>query len=186
MINLNDRRQEIIDVATEAFEIITGLPKNIRQDEKERTGIQVLVIQPGTRNLVYVSIKEPSEAAKFFAAEKAVRANILSDVSSGNSENLESMQFSGCISVFVDELVEGMPDKMLQASVSGLNSEEDVTIAVLILAKLLKVKPYDICKNIISNFGRLPNFFYEDANQESHYLWQTPGLLLYNKDSSRR
>ena len=72
MIDLSVRRQEITDVATEMFQKFINLPKDVRPDDKERSGIQVLVWQPGTRNLVLTSVKEPSEAARFFAIEKAV------------------------------------------------------------------------------------------------------------------
>src|SRR6056297_2452844 len=102
MIDLNEKRQDIIAVATELFEKFVNMPKNVRPDNKERTGIQVLVWQPGTRNFLMVSVGEPSEAARFFAVEKAVRSLQNGDVSSGNSADPDIMQFSGSVSIFTE------------------------------------------------------------------------------------
>ncbi|PKM91293.1 hypothetical protein CVU82_01695 [Candidatus Falkowbacteria bacterium HGW-Falkowbacteria-1] len=162
MINLDERRLDIISVATKAFEIITRIPNDVRKDDKERTGIQVLVRQPGTRNLVFVSIKEPSEAAKFFSAEKAVRSDLRFEMTSQESEDPKKLQFPGSVMIEVED------GHFLQASISGLQSEEDVAVAIAILSSLLSTIPSDLCERIRAQGGELPSCFEE----EGHYLYE--------------
>ena len=161
-IDLNSKREEIISAAKEAFEEIVDLPTDVRPDEKERTGIQVLVRQPKTRNLVYLSIKNPSEAAQFFAVEKAVRSEVLFDTSSQNSEDTDIMRFAGSVTVNTDG-----GRYTLQASVSGLKAEEDVTVAISVLSKLLQVHPSEIRKMVERTAGKMPECFYD----KTHYLY---------------
>lgn len=171
MIDLNEKRQDIIAVATEMFEKFVSMPKSVRPDEKERTGIQVLVWEPGTRNLVMVSIKEPSEAAKFFAVEKAVRSHILSDMSSNDSAHPPTMQFAGSLSVFLDELP-GHADEegILRASTSGLTAEEDAATSAAILAKITGVPFSKICDSV-NNYGDLPDWYNEENRSYFQFLF---------------
>jgi hypothetical protein len=170
MIDLNEKRQDIIAVATELFEKFVSMPWDVRSDNKERTGIQVLVWEPGTRNLVMVSIKEPSEAARFFAVEKAVRSIQYGHMSSENSADPDIMQFPGSVSIFPNNF-SGIDEEegTLTASVSGLKAEEDVAISVAILAKIVKSPFYLVCEKIIQHDGALPDWFCD---------W------YYNKDNS--
>ena len=69
----------------------------------------------------------PSEAAQFFAIEKAVRSETLGHSTSQNSEDYPKMKFPGSVTVF-----------NYQVSVSGLKVDEDVFIAVVILSKVLQ------------------------------------------------
>mgnify|MGYP000848891163 CR=1 FL=1 len=168
-MDLNEKRQDIISVATEMFEKFVNMPKSVRPDDKERTGIQVIVWEPGTRNLVMVSIKEPSEAARFFAVEKAVRSHILSDMSSGNSEDVATMQFSGSLSVFLNELP-GHEDNegLLRASTSGLTAEEDAAVSAAVLAKVTGSSFVQICDNVDEHWGKLP-YWHDDTDRRGYF-----------------
>ncbi len=159
-VDLEKMKKQIASLAKDWFEVITNLPGDIRTDEKERTGIQVLVREPGTRNLIYFSVASPSDAAKVFSVEKAIRAHVLGNRSSQNGANPEKLEFAGCVSLFIN-------GAQIQASVSGLKSEEDVFIAVMILSCLSGLSPAAVCKNIKANGGELPACFVDKA----HYLY---------------
>jgi hypothetical protein len=175
MIDLNAKRQEITDVATEIFEKFVNMPQDVRPDDKERTGIQVLVWQPGTRNLVLVSVKEPSEAARFFAIEKAVREDTHGHYSSENSAEPKFMMFAGSISLQMDEIPgfeELGHDAVLTASTSGLKAEEDVAVSAAILAKLTGLSIDEICENVNFNDGVLPDWYYDEDKGYFQFLFE--------------
>ncbi|MFP4515099.1 MAG: hypothetical protein ACLFNO_03805 [Parcubacteria group bacterium] len=170
MIDLNEKRAGIISVATRMFDEITSIPTSIRTDTKVRKGIKVLVRQPGTRNLVLISIKEPSEAAQFFAVEKAVRSHIYFENASQNSEDASIMQFAGSVTVGMYHFY-GHTDSpySLQASVSGLKAEEDVTVAIAVITEILKesnATMKNVADVISEDGGQLPYCFYD----KDHYL----------------
>lgn len=158
-INLNEKRGGIIAVGYKYYDQIMSLTGKFRNDEKPRTGIQIFVREPGTRNLMIASIYKPSEAAQFFAIEKAVRSRVKLDWSSQNSEDPDAMEFRGSVMAEFNGIT-------LQASVSGLTADEDTNIAVRILAYLFKVEPRAIIDDIINHDGELPYFFTENG----HYL----------------
>jgi len=173
MIDLNSKRQEIVAVATEVFEKFVNMPKSVRPDDKERTGIQVLVWEPGTRNLVMVSIKEPSEAARFFAVEKAVRSHIFLDMSSENSAHPRMMQFAGSLSVFLKKLPGHEAEEgILRASTSGLTAEEDAATSAAVLAKILKVSFLEICNSVNSFDGDLPYWYDKEHRSYFQFLFE--------------
>jgi len=173
MIDLSEKRQSIIAVATEVFEKFVGMPKDMRPDDKERTGIQVLVWEPGTRNLVMVSIKEPSEAAKFFAVEKAVRSHVLSDMSSDNSAHPPTMQFPGSLSVFLDELPGHEEEEgILLASTSGLSAEEDAATSAAVLARVTGNSFTEICDCVNDFAGGLPDWYDEADRSYFQFLFE--------------
>jgi hypothetical protein len=173
MINLDEKRQEIIAAATEVFEMFVGMPKNVRPDDKERTGIQVFVWEPGTRNLVMVSVKEPSEAAKFFSIEKAVRSHVMSDMSSGNSANPPAMQFAGSISVFLDDLPGHKNEEgILRASTSGLTADEDAATSAAVLAKVTGASFLEICNSVNYFGGELPDWYDEGNRNYFQFLFE--------------
>lgn len=172
-MDLNEKRQDIISVATEVFEKFVGMPKDVRPDDKERTGIQVLVWEPGTRNLVMVSIKEPSEAARFFAVEKAVRSHVLSDMSSDNSAHPPTMQFAGSLSVFINELPRsGGGEGILRASTSGLTAEEDAAVSAAVLAKVTGNSFVEICDSVNDFGGELPDWYDEEDRGYFQFLFE--------------
>ncbi len=144
------------------------MPKDVRPDDKERTGVQVLVWEPLIRNLVTVSIKEPSEAARFFAVEKAVRAFTNLDFSSENSAFPDYMMFAGSVSLPI-----GYSDiDMLVASTSGLKAKEDVAISVAILSEITGLSIIDVCKNIDNSGGCLPNWYHEENKVYFQFLFK--------------
>jgi hypothetical protein len=155
--SLLERKKKLIDCATKAFAHFVGLPKDVRPDDKERTGIQVLVREPGTRNLVYFSVGQPSEAAMFFAVEKAVRAETLMHPTSQQSEKADVMKFRGSVRFTAD-------GKTYQASVSGLMADEDVAVAVKILSFLFGKSSRNVCGGIINDGGFLPDRFVVSGN----------------------
>ena len=165
MIDLSEKRQDIIAVATELFEKFVSMPKSLRHDDKERTGIQVLAWEPYTRNLVMVSIKEPSEAAKFFVVEKAVRSNESSNMSSANLADSSAMQFPGSLSVFLNELPgRELKEGVLTVSVSGLLGEEDAAISAAIIAKITGVSFIEVCDSVDAFGGVLPDWYDENRS----------------------
>jgi len=170
--DLNGWRNEITAAASRCFIHLVSLPESVRKDEKKRTGIQVLVREPGTRNLVYESIYEPSEAAKFFSVEKAVRSYLRGDVSSTNSENPEKMEYTGSITYVVI-----VGEKYLQVSVSGLKAEEDVTIAIIVTAAVVKVPPLDIMKRIQEMGGKLPDVLFDKDGYLYRMLADSDGIF---------
>ena len=115
-IDLTKKVSEVSKVGHKGFMTIIGLREGIRNDEKMRTGIQLLLQQPGTRNLVFLSIIEPSKVAQVLASEKATRSNVLGDVSSYNSRDPKKMRFGGAVTATFDGVT-------LQASTSGLKEE---------------------------------------------------------------
>ncbi|MDD2680986.1 MAG: hypothetical protein PHE20_02655 [Patescibacteria group bacterium] len=175
MINLDERRQEIVGVATKLFKKFVSMPKDVRPDDKERTGIQVIVWEPGTRNLVMGSIEEPSEAARFFAIEKAVRSHMLSDMSSGNSANPDSMEFAGSVSIFYshpEKKGEKLQEGILRVSTSGLTAEEDVAVSVSIIARIIGCSFAETCQYIQACNGKLPAWYEEDNKGYFQFLFE--------------
>ena len=165
MIDLKEKCENIIFAVQGCFGALNGLPNEVRKDDKERTGIQVLIREPGTRNLLFFPVAFPSQAAMFFAAEKAVRSYLLKDPCSQNSADPEKMEFAGSVMITVDGV-------SIQVSVSGMKAEEDVAIAVMTLAHIFNVNPKKICLQITMAGGRLPDCFY----MSGHYLRRFLGL----------
>lgn len=174
MIDLNAKRQDVIAVATELFEKFVSMSKDVRSDDKKRTGIQVLVWEPGTRNLVMISAKDPSEAAKFFSIEKAVRAECNFDHSSQNSANPGKMQFAGSVALQMNEIpgfgnLSG--NAILVASTSGLKEEEDVAVSIAILSKITGLTFKEVCNIIDLNDGLLPDWCYNETKGYFQFLF---------------
>ncbi len=171
-IIIEDKRALIQQLGTELFEKIINLPSDIRFDEKPRTGIQIVARETATRNLVMVSIKEPSEAARFFAVEKTVRTESLCHATSGDSQNPDAMQYAGCVIYLPKE--EGMFP--YHVSVSGLKAEEDVAIALIILSRIIDKSVSEVTENIMmagegmfnEDLGTLP----EEIFDKQHYLYK--------------
>lgn len=160
MIDLQEKRMEMVALATKVFKEIVGLANYIRNDEKERTGIKVLVWEANTRNLLLFSVGKPSEAAEVFVVEKAVRAAVDHDFSSGNGANPNKMKFAGCVGFEFN-------GQFLQVSVSGLQEKEDVAVATILLAHLIGKSPWQLYKTIKA-IAIMPNFL----EAENDYLGQ--------------
>lgn len=164
-IDLAPRQTEFFSVARQLFNRITHLPITSRGFDINGTGIQVLVRQPGTENIIFFPVYSPSGSASFLAAEKANRSYFKGESASQNSANPEKIEFAGSVTVKFKEIE-------LQASVDGLEWEENVAIAVFMLSCGLGLPPNIICDNVMKNGGRLPPAFFTG----SHYL----NDFLYN------
>lgn len=160
-IDLSDFKERAYKVADEIFYKLTLLPPHIRSDDKERTGIQILLRELNTKNLELISIGEPPTSSLFFAVEKAVRSELYTDSSSGNTADHKTLRFHGSITVYCPET-----EQKIQISVSGLKQEEDVYVGINILAEILQKSKENICQIIAMSGGVLPSCF-EDA---THYL----------------
>ncbi len=144
--NLNNR-MSLLDFVKELYNNLTTLPKDVRYDDKVRTGIRILIREIGTSNIILESIGMPSEAAQFYAIEKAVRSETLCQVASQNSANAEKKKFAGSITVF-----------NYQVSVSGLSADEDVFISIVVMAKILGKNIEFVISEIERNGGLLPEW----------------------------
>jgi hypothetical protein len=158
MINLKEKELEIMETAAFWFNTLMNLPNEIRQDTKERTGISVYIREPGKRNSLHFSVSQPSADATDFAVEKAVRSHVLGHVSSQNSEDPEKLQFAGSLTLEIDGTI-------IQVSVSGMQSFEDVFIAIQILSRISGAYTYSVCLSIAEKGGELPKFTHWYENQ---------------------
>lgn len=175
LFDLKSKRQEITAVATEMFEKFVNMPRDVRPDDKERTGIQVLVWQPGTRNLVLVTVREPSEAARFFAIEKAVRSETNGHYSSENSAEPKQMMFAGSITLQLNDIpgFEELSDEVVLAvSTSGLKAEEDVVVSASIQSKLTGLTFEEVCQEVDNNDGDLPDWYYYEDKGYFQFLFE--------------
>lgn len=159
MISLTEKIALLEVVAARFFAYITSLPTNVRPDDKNRTGIHVFVGYLGTRNIIQFSISQPSDAAKIFAIEKAVRTHTYQEYSSANSQDEKQCQFPGCVAV-------DTPDGKLYASISGLKGDEDATGSLAILTTLLNKDVDEIMAYITQSGGQLP----DDLSDLSSYM----------------
>ncbi len=157
-LDLQSKRRDIHAFGLKIFNEIINTPKEIRDDDKERTGIMILVREVNSRNLIFVKILEPSEATNYFVVEKAVRSETLGQAASQNSENEEEFKFAGSITIKLDN------GKKYQVSVSGLKAHEDVVVAILVMAKVFDVTSYDVIENIKEFGGELPSFLIDKKN----------------------
>ena len=157
-MDLLEKKERVYKTATFWFEQLLKLPNDIRNDDKERTGIQVFAWEPGTRNLIYFPVSNPSEAAQIFSVEKAVRSYVLDDASSQNSQDVSKLRFPGSVTVTIDGIT-------ITVSVSGLQSHEDVFIAIQILAGIFNKTTASICLSIVEQGGELPRFTHWYENQ---------------------
>lgn len=157
-MNLEEKKERVHKTATFWFEQLLKLPNDIRNDDKERTGIQVFAWEPGTRNFIYFPVGNPSEAAQIFSVEKAVRSYVLGDASSQNSQDIAKLRFPGSVTIIINGIT-------IIVSVSGLQSHEDVFIAIQILAGIFNKTTASICLSIVEQEGELPRFTHWYENQ---------------------
>lgn len=157
---LFEKRQHLLPFWVDKFfEKLISLPSDIRPDVKERTGVAALLREVNTRNIIYFLVKEPSQAAQFFVAEKAVRSQILGHTSSMNSQNPDEYKFAGSVTIKLKGIE-------YQASCSGLKSEEDVFFSIFMLSLLFRIQKGWIIKHIKENGGVMPDF----ESEEFKYL----------------
>lgn len=147
IFTIHSNRISLLNFVKELYNNFITLPKDVRDDEKMRTGIKILIREIGTSNVILESIGIPSEAAQFYAIEKAVRSETLGHAASQNSANPEKKKFAGSITVFNH-----------QVSVSGLKADEDVFISIAVMAKILGENIEFVISEIESKGGLLPEW----------------------------
>lgn len=157
-MDLLEEKERAHKTAAFWFNKLMELSNDIRNDDKDRTGIQVFAWGPGTRNFIYFPVGEPSEAAKIFAVEKAVRSFVLGDASSQNSQDVSILRFPGSVTVTINSIT-------VTVSVSGLQSHEDVFVAIQVLARIFNETTTSICLSIVEQGGELPRFTHWYDNQ---------------------
>jgi len=173
-IDLQANSVEVQALAAGFFRSITTMSPDIRQDVKARTGIATCLWEKQNDDMDYFTVEQPSVRARILAVEKLVRTKGAGDYSSANTANESQLKYPGCVAI-------PMSQQTIYVSVSGLKSEEDVALSVLILAYLFKISPRYVCKIIRQNHGILPAEF-DDVN---HYLyrfvncWETYTLIGY-------
>lgn len=161
MVDLIDRKTDLWTVASNWFKIINEDFASRRNDDKPRTGIQVFICEPGTRNLAYFPVGSPTEAAQVFAVEKVIRMELSGTITSQDCENPEKMQFPGGLSLSINGIT-------FQGAVSGLLSPEDVFISLMLLCFISGLSPLRVCNYIVNHGGLLPRCF-DDKN---YYLYK--------------
>jgi len=150
-MNILEKKAVLYNTAKELFFRLLVLPNESRYATKEITGMTVLVREIGTRNLVYFTIGQPSEASKFFVSEKATRSEILGDYASQNSEDPDNLKFAGSITFDVH-------GKKYQASCSGLKPTEDVFVSITLLSVLFITKTEALIGHLTHKGAKLPDF----------------------------
>ena len=156
-----EMRQDILDLGLKLFTEIIKIPQSIRPDDRERTGIQILIKEIGTRNIFLEPIMHPSIAAQHFANEKAIRLELSGQYSSANTENERVLRYEGAVAVDYGKY-------KIVSSICGLKSQEDVLIAIVLLAFVTGQRSQNVINQIVLKKGKLPKFLF-NAN---HYLYE--------------
>lgn len=161
MIDLSKHLQIIHGAGIDAFEYIVNIPETRRKKGTDEGGVNIMLRILRTKGMVHVPVKSPSALAHDYTVEKSVRTEIMKDVTSQESEDPAIFHYRGCISY-------KMPDDgtIVHCSVSGLFGSEDVTIAIIAMAKKLNITVDDVIANIQHRGGALP----VECFQEWHYL----------------
>jgi hypothetical protein len=161
--NVEKKNWIILDTGTKVFDYLTGLSETIRPKGDDQPGVNIMFKIILTKSIVHVPIRNPKPLAHDFTIEKSVRTELLGNVTSQESENPTIFRYRGCISY-------RMPDTaIIHCSVSGLFGSEDVTIAIIAMAKKLNVTLDEVIANIRQRGGALP----VECFQEGHYLKHT-------------
>ncbi len=126
--NLDTQRRVIESLGIRLFKLILFYSQDERKDEKERTGIKILVRQIHSRNMTFVDVGKPSDLTLFFVSEKSARMEYFGHRSSQEGQNQEKFHFAGALSY-----------AQFHVSVSGLQAHEDAAVAFVILAKLFNL-----------------------------------------------
>ena len=193
MIDLKQKKEEIWNIGQQLFHEITNLSKDIRSDDKERTGIVIVVREPKINNLILVQVEEPSEKAVFHSVEKVARMefsgkrefentpfrgnhdirNYRLSFSSQNTANLKKFRYAGAIALGIN--VKKAEQYLLQVSTSGLKAEEDVLVSVIVLCLLTGFYARAVIGAIEAEGGEFPLEFKE----KGHYLYNI--IERYNR-----
>ena len=155
---LDKQRQAILDLATIVYDDILRSP--IRLDDKERTGIRVLVKIEGTKDMIFVDVYRPSEKTMYFASEKTIRCERDGLWSSGDNANLKEDKYHGCIVIVIG-------GKKVFISVSGLKEEEDTLVALFIGTYMTLSTLGDVMAVIMSHNG----IIHDTILDKEYYLY---------------
>ena len=167
--NLLSKQKELEALGKLLFRRITTISRDIR-DDKKRTGIRIIARVLRTDNRISIPVYTPSANADFYAVEKTVRTEEHSHITSQDSEAPQFFQFRGCVSYYCEET-----DEDIHVSVSGLMSNEDVAVALILMAILLdisldKVMTYIQDEHDLMRNGETVGLLPEELFQEGHYL----------------
>lgn len=163
-IDLKKKRKFIAELGLELFDYLTGLSEDIRTDNEERTGIQIFGKVAGTKNIVTVAVRDPSEETRIYAIEQAVRTECFMHKTSQDSEDIGRNQLAGSVSMYFDG--KDIDGEDIHLSVCGLKPEENVVLAIILLAKILEVSIDEVIYDIQQDNGTLP----DEIFQKDHYL----------------
>jgi hypothetical protein len=166
--NVSAREKEVKNLAEKLFMEITALPKEVRSDEKERTGISVFIAVKRSDNYIRFNIGTPSDRAIRYAQRKAEMLEFANIYTTRAWENPEKAIWAGGIATegwIGEKENETNPNQhWLLVGVSGLKSEEDETIAIILIATILKVNPKELLQAMIYHE------ISENITEKGHYL----------------
>ncbi|MDR0282971.1 MAG: hypothetical protein LBI53_06950 [Candidatus Peribacteria bacterium] len=168
--NLEERKDELINLAHKLFMDITALPKEVRNDEKERTGIAVFIAPRLCDNFIRFKIGTSSDRAIWYAQRKAKSLEKGDFLITRDFENPEHAIWAGGITTdgWVDETKnETNPERLwLYIGVSGLKAEEDEVVAIILAAAVLDVNSKKMVDHMI--YGEIS----ENIRTKGHYLYE--------------
>ena len=164
--NLRAREAEVKKLAEKLFLEITSLPKEVRGDDKEKTGIAVFIASRYSDNYLRFAIGTPSDRAS--AQVKAEMLEFPDIFTTRARDNPEQAIYAGGISTegwYDDKKNETNPNRLwLNVGVSGLKPEENEVIAIILAATILEVNPREMVDWMI--YGPIS----EKITQVGHYL----------------
>jgi len=168
--NLEERKEELTILAEKLFKEIVSLPKEVRNDEKERNGMAIFIASRFSDNFIRFNIGTPSDRAIRYAQRKAEMLEFSDIFTTREHENPEYAIWAGgiCTSGSVyEEKNETNPEGIwLCIGVSGLKSEEDEVIAIILAATILEVSPKEMAEKMV------PGELSENIRLKGHYLYE--------------
>ena len=168
--NLSIREIEIKTLAEKVLSEIMKVPKEIRNNTKESTGVAVFLSPRQCDNYLRFNIGDPSDQDIRYSQRKAEMLDFTGYYTTRKHEDSEKAIYPGGISTdgcIGEQPNETNPKKLwLNIGVSGLKPDEDETIAIIILAAILDVTPKEMVKNIV--YGPIS----ENITRKGHYLYE--------------
>lgn len=159
---LKENQLALTMLAHRVFDAFVSMPKNIRPDEKERTGAHIVVTHQD--EFLFVPVYLPSDRAIHYSHEKLVRAGINQHCSSQNTRDIKKKQFAGMLGIagFKGDAF----SYVLQVSTSGLKEPEDVAMDIIFIAWFYNMST-SATKKMVASFGaELP----EEFDDPNHYI----------------
>jgi len=153
-INLSKQKDRAISLGEELFNKITKFPG---RSDQERTGVQLLISEIGTKNLLLVPIYSPSDEDSSWMIELAKMSEDLSNFSSENTV----LSNAGNVIVIIG-------NSMYLTSSLGLKPEDNVFFAIRMLSYLQEISVKWTIENSKANGSKLPKQF----DDKGHYLYK--------------